>query len=267
MAITSIDDPRIAPYRFVRERDLHRVDGLFVAEGEVVVRRLLEGARFQAHSVLASEQRYAALAPALERHPDPPPIYVAPMPILSAIAGFPLHRGVIALAHRGEERNLDEALASLPARALLLVAIGIANHDNMGALFRNAAAFGVDLVVVDHTSCDPLYRKAIRVSVGAALQLPFVRVDAGHVIEALIARDVVPLALSPAGTTPLGTLSRPSRAALVVGAEGPGLPDTILSRVETVSIAMAAGWDSLNVATAAAIALNQLAGSGMDAPR
>ena len=137
---------------------------------------------------------------------------------------------------------------------------GIANHDNMGALFRNAAAFGASAVLLDSTCCDPLYRKAIRVSVGAALTMPFARLDPGaDMIAAMTAHGVTPLALSPAGRMALAAVTRPPRAGLILGAEGPGLPQEMLDRSMSVSIPMASGFDSLNVAVAAGIVLHHLA--------
>ena len=102
------------------------------------------------------------------------PVYVASRAVIDAVAGFPMHRGVLAIGRRREEDTLRHAcLRPCPARALVVVLVGISNHDNIGAIFRNAAAFGADAVLLDETCCDPLYRKAIRVSVGAALKIPF----------------------------------------------------------------------------------------------
>ena len=141
-----------------------------------------------------------------------------------------------------------------------VIALGIANHDNIGGIVRNAAAFGADAVLLDAGSCDPLYRKAIRVSVGAALIVPFARLAAGDDPVALAARHgFVPVALSPAGATELAALTRPPRVAVLLGAEGPGLPADVLARAETVAIPMAPGFDSLNVATTGGIVLHHLA--------
>ena len=143
---------------------------------------------------------------------------------------------------------------------MVLALFGIGNHDNMGGLMRNAAAFGVDLVLLDATCCDPLYRKAIRVSVGAALVTPFARLDSENdPIAVLEGAGFTPIALSPSGSEQLKDLERPLRAALLLGAEGPGLPAAILARSRTVSIPMAGGFDSLNVATTSGIVLHHLA--------
>jgi tRNA G18 (ribose-2'-O)-methylase SpoU len=138
--------------------------------------------------------------------------------------------------------------------------VGLTNHDNVGAAFRNAAAFGAAAVMLDASTCDPLYRKAIRVSAGASLFVPFARSGSPmDLLDALEAEGYTPFALSPRGTTAVGDVARPPRAAILMGAEGPGLPEDILARCRTVSIPMAPGFDSLNVAAAAAVALHRFA--------
>ncbi|MDE2487329.1 MAG: RNA methyltransferase, partial [Alphaproteobacteria bacterium] len=137
---------------------------------------------------------------------------------------------------------------------------GIANHDNMGGLFRNAAAFGADAVLIDAASCDPLYRKAIRVSVGATLTVPFARVGAAaQSVEALAAAGFELIALSPSGRNALADLAAAPRQAALFGAEGPGLGPEVVARSRTVAIPMAGGFDSLNVATTSGIVLHRLA--------
>jgi tRNA G18 (ribose-2'-O)-methylase SpoU len=150
----------------------------------------------------------------------------------------------------------------LPKRALVVVLIGLSNHDNVGAIFRNAAAFGADAMLLDETCCDPLYRKAIRVSVGAALKVPFAIGDDATSIVALLDRaGFGQVALSPSGATNIRDASRPDRLALYLGTEGDGLPDDLLSRLQTVHIGMADSFDSLNVAAASAIALHHFSGA------
>ena len=257
--VADLDDPRLADYRAVRERDLVGRAGRFVIEGEVVLRVAIARGRFALGSVLLSERR-AALAQTV---PDGVPVYVAPQAVMDGIAGFPVHRGILAIGLRGEEPTVADLLARLPARALVVALVGLANHDNVGGIFRNAAAFGADAVLLDRETCDPLYRKAIRVSVGAALTVPFARAgDPLALIEALEAAGVVPLALTPRGEQTLATLERPPRAALVLGAEGLGLPDTVLARCRTLRIPMAGDFDSLNVAVTSGIALHALAELG-----
>ena len=254
-------DPRIAAYVAVRERDLVGRGEGFIAEGEVVLRVLLApDARARPASLLIAENRLARLAPLLEPIGADVPVYSAAQGVMDAIVGFHIHRGILAHGLRPPDPGAAALLADLPDRALVLALFGIANHDNMGGLLRNAAAFGADAVLLDPTCCDPLYRKAIRVSVGAALKVPFARIAPGEDVLAML-RDAgfEPLALSPTGAEPLTRVVRPRRTAVLLGAEGPGLPPQVLARARAVSIPMAPGWDSLNVAAASAIVLHHLA--------
>lgn len=259
--VSDANDPRVAPYVGVRERDLTQRQERFMAEGSVVVRALLSGrSRMTAESLFLSERALRSLADVLDSAPADLPVYVAPQWVMNAVAGFPIHRGILAIGRRPPKVGLSAFLAELSGSALVVAAVGLTNHDNVGALFRNAAAFGSDAVLLDGTSCDPLYRKAIRVSVGASLWMPFARGgSAGELLATLQAHGFEVLALSPTGAEPVEGISRPRRTALLVGSEGPGLPESVLARTRTVRIPMAAGFDSVNVATAAAIALHRLA--------
>ena len=253
------DDPRIAAYRQVRERDLAGREGVFIAEGEVVLRLLIASRRFTPASLLIAEKRVAGLSIMFKDLPGDVPIYSAGQTVLDAVVGFPIHRGILALGRRTAPPAPDALLASLPARALVVALFGIANHDNVGGIFRNAAAFGADAVILDATSCDPLYRKAIRVSVGAALVVPFARLAPGEDVLSLFERHrFSALALSPSGDTSLAELRRPDRVAVLLGAEGPGLPTDLVARTRSVRIPMAEGFDSLNVATASGVVLHHL---------
>jgi tRNA G18 (ribose-2'-O)-methylase SpoU len=253
------DDPRIAVFRHVRERDLAGRVERFILEGDVVLRQALRHGRFPLECVLLSRRRLEndpALAASV---PDTVPLLVADDAVMSRIVGFDIHRGVLAAGIRRGDLPLDEALAALPDQATVLVCVGIANHDNMGGIFRNAAAFGASLVLLDGTSCDPLYRKAIRVSVGAAVTVPFQRGnDARDIVHALIAARFQVLAMSPSGEQTLSTLPPSSRVALVLGAEGPGLPADVLAAAIPVRLQMSGDLDSLNVATASGIALHAI---------
>jgi tRNA G18 (ribose-2'-O)-methylase SpoU len=256
--IDDADDPRLAPYRDIRERDLVGREGRFVAEGDVVLRLLLRRGRHPVESVLLSRRRLENAPELAELVPAETPVYVAEDAMIETTAGFALHRGVLAIGRR-TETAAQALLASLPAEALVVAAVGIANHDNMGGIFRNAAAFGVGAVLLDPTCCDPLYRKAIRVSVGAALVTPFARVPTTGEMPALLARHGFRvLALSPSGRLTPRELEPSPRMAVVLGAEGPGLPADMLSRCQTLRIPMAGDFDSLNVAVTAGIALSAL---------
>lgn len=244
----------------MRERDLVGRQGLFVAEGEVVLRVLARSRLCEPVSLLIAEKRLEGLTPITGALPPDLPVYVAGQAVMDAIVGFPIHRGILALGRRQSEPAAGDLLAGLPEDALVLVLSGIANHDNMGGLFRNAAAFGADAVILDSDCCDPLYRKAIRVSVGATLITPFARTPEGADLLGLLSEQgFETLALSPRGEITLAEASRAPRAAVMLGAEGPGLPEAVLKNTKAVRIPMADGFDSLNVAVTAGIVLHHLA--------
>lgn len=258
LSIDDADDPRVAGFRDVRERDLIGRRGLFVAEGAVVLRALAAPtSRCAVDSVLIDERRVESLSDVWDALGDRAPVHVASQQVLSAIAGFHLHRGILALGR--VPAPVELAAVAEPGPRTLLIVGGVGNHDNMGALMRNAAAFGVDAVVLDDRCCDPFYRKALRVAVGATLSLPIVRAGGlDGILAELAERGVECLALSPAGAEPLKGLRPSARRALVVGTEGPGLPPEVIARLRSVRIDMRPGFDSLNVATAAAVALHEI---------
>jgi tRNA G18 (ribose-2'-O)-methylase SpoU len=261
LSIDDPDDPRLADYRQVRERDLVGRRGGFIAEGVVVLEKLIAAGRHPVRSVLVAEKRVAGLEPLLARLPETVEVFAAGQAVMDAVVGFPIHRGVLAAGVRAEP-TLDAVLAELPKRALVVGLAGIANHDNMGGLFRNAAAFGADAVLLDDDCCDPLYRKSIRVSVGAALTVPFARAGAAAAMaRRLVAEGFTVIALSPAGVTELRDVMAAPRTAVLFGAEGPGLPDAAMAEARTVRIEMAGGFDSLNVATTSGIVLHQMVAS------
>ncbi|MBP1848725.1 TrmH family RNA methyltransferase [Rhizobium halophytocola] len=266
-------DPRIAEFRDIRERDLTGRQGRFIAEGTVVLRVLSQvhaastnanpqtpSARFVAEKLLLLENRVDGLEDLLAAFPEEVPVYVARSALLDAIAGFPLHRGVLALGRREAQPENHTFLGCLPETALVVAACGISNHDNIGGIFRNAAALGADAVLLDETCCDPLYRKALRVSVGGVMKVPYRR---GNAIEANLAALAEAgfsiLALSPAGRSEIGDVAASGRVALVLGTEGEGLSPSVLQRFDTARIAQSPSMDSLNVGVAGGIALYTLA--------
>jgi tRNA G18 (ribose-2'-O)-methylase SpoU len=259
--IDDLSDPRLADYRNVPDSELLRHRGAFVAEGRIVVRHLLDSRRFTTRSVLVSPQALEGLHEALDGHRDLP-VFVIPPEAISALVGFNMHRGCLALGERPAPPPVGAWLAATGGTRLVVAIEGVANADNVGGIFRNALAFGAGGVLLSPTSCDPLYRKATRVSTGATLRLPFTYATnwpgdlqslkkAGYHIFALTpdngARDVEEaLTMRPHDT----------RLALLLGHEGTGLTDAaLLAADDCVRIAMAPGVDSLNVASAAGVAL------------
>lgn len=260
--ITHLDDPdddRIADYRSLTDLPLRtrfeQPNGLFIAEGELVMRRALR-AGYQMRSMMVDAKRVDQAA-ALDVDTV---CYAAPPTVLEAITGFNVHRGMLASFHRKAERTIDETLSK--ARRLLVLE-DVNNHTNVGAIFRGAAGLGFDAVVLSPTCADPLYRRSIRVSMGEVFALPYAYSASWPAdLEAIRRAGFSVLALSPdPAALPIQQLTAQQRAkpALLFGAEGSGLTGAaMLSADEKVRIPMNRGVDSLNVAAAAAVACWEL---------
>ncbi len=249
ISIEDAADPRLDGYRDVKDRDLTGRDGLFMAEGKVVLERLFESSLCETVSVMTTAKRLETLE--VSELDEDVPVYVVPQEVMDATAGFAIHRGYLGLGRYAPRPRLTEILARPRLRLMALSAI--ANVDNMGGLMRNAAAFGIDAVLLDRDCCDPLYRKAIRVSVGGVFKTPHYRVE--DLVGTLTAHDVAAYALSPSGHVTLDALRPADRSAFIFGAEGPGLAADILGACASVRIDMHGGFDSLNVATTGGIVL------------
>ena len=256
--VSSAEDPRIEDYVSVRERDLTGRKGKFIVEGKVTLDVFIRRSRFDVDSVFLERSRIDILGDLLKSLPPTVPIYVAHQTVMDQIVGFPIHRGILACGRKDSAPPLDLWIEQLNTASTLVLCVGLSNHDNTGAVFRNAAALGADGVILDDESCDPLYRKSIRVSAGTALWLPF-----HHGTKANAAMD----ALSTAGfdiwtLTPgkasqsLYTAPRPEKLCVVLGPEGPGLSDELIAKGQPIFIPMAKTVDSLNVATSLAITLS-----------
>ena len=264
-----IDDPadaRLEDYRNVPDPELIERRGIFVAEGRLVVARLLEDSRFTARSVLVTDAAWRAMSDALNRGSRAGtakdlPVYVVPQWIINAVTGFNIHRGCLAIGERSAVPPWQEVAAQ--ARRLVVIE-RVANADNVGAIFRHAAAFGVDGVLLEPGCTDPLYRKAIRTSMGAALLVPFARMEPWpSALGELREQGCSLVALTPTAARTLQDvvteLPHDMPTAVVLGHEGDGLsPDAVAVCNLHARIPMAAGVDSLNVATACAIALYEL---------
>lgn len=262
--VTELSDPRLADYRDVREADLVQRRGSFIAESEVVLRALVAQRRFAVRSVLLSHNRVDKLRPLLVQLPVEVPVFVLEPALMNELVGFKIHRGVLAVGAREAEPDPRQLLGALFGAPRLVVGLeGLTNHDNVGGVFRNAAAFGADAVLLDDRCCDPLYRKAIRVSVGSVLRMPYARCrSAVELLELLHQAGLCRIALSPrAGAIDISEFGArrpvPERAALLLGTEGPGLSDRTLERADlVVRIPIESEVDSLNVATSSGIALH-----------
>jgi len=261
--IETIDDPRLELYRDIKDPHMRRREGLFVVEGRFTLRCLIEDSPFDPVSVLTSQPARLALQDVLGGLDPETPIYQAPSPVLQVLAGFHLHRGCLALARRPDELAPEEFLARAiraDGSSLIVVLEGLTNHDNVGGIFRNAMAMGADGVLLCARCCDPLYRKAIRTSLGGSFCVPFARVPGWpEDLRGLQAAGFSVVALDPTGESIAAAARRnlPRRTALVLGTEGAGLSPEVLELADLrLGIGMAAGVDSLNVATASGIALH-----------
>ncbi|WP_374102683.1 TrmH family RNA methyltransferase [Micromonospora sp. D93] len=263
--ITDPDDDRIADYRALTDVELRTrwepPHGLFIAEGELVLRRALR-AGYPARSYLVDAKRVDQLA---DLDTGDAPVYAATQDVLQRATGFHVHRGVLASFHR---RPLPTAAEVLTAARRVVLLEDVNNHTNLGAVFRGAAALGIDAVLLSPSCADPLYRRSVRVSMGEVFAMPYAKLDrwpegldqvreAGFTVLAMTpAPDAVPIQrLTPA---------QRERAALLLGAEGPGLTAAAQAASDVrVVLPMRRGVDSLNVAAAAAVAFWEL---GRDDP-
>ena len=260
--ITDPDDPRIADYRALTDVELRTAfeppHGLFIAEGELVLRRAAK-AGFRLRSLLVDMKRVEMVADLAASLPGVP-VYAATQAVLEAVTGFHVHRGILGSVHRPPM----PAATDLLARARRIVILEDVNtHTNVGAIFRCAAALGMEAVLLSPSCADPLYRRSVRVSMGEVFAVPWAKLDpwpaaldvvreAGFSILALTpAPDALPIQRLPA--------ARRERPALLLGAEGPGLSKAAEAASDArVVIPMRAGVDSLNVAAAAAVACYEL---------
>jgi tRNA G18 (ribose-2'-O)-methylase SpoU len=257
--VADLDDPRLALYRGVRDPELLRVHSVFLAEGRLVVERLLTRSLFATRSVLATPTAYASLGSVLEHAPCS--VFIVEPSMMEALAGYHVHRGCLALGERGKPRDMA-AISVLRGPLVCLESVG--NPDNVGGVFRAAAAFAASGVVLSPGCSDPLYRKSIRTSMGATLILPFVvEQDWPAALVRLREQGWAVLALTPdASAADIHDIAEElvgARVALLLGHEGSGLTQAAQACASVrTRIPVAADVDSLNVTTAAAIALYEM---------
>jgi tRNA G18 (ribose-2'-O)-methylase SpoU len=263
--IESDADERLSDFRNIPDPALLVRRGLFVAEGRLVVTRLLASG-LETRALLVTETALATLGAAIGSGVFP--VYVVTQAVMNSVAGFNFHRGCLAIGVRPPARDWREIVAAstrhVQATAPTLVVLErVGNVDNTGAIFRNAAAFGVDGVLLQADCADPLYRKAIRTSMAASLQIPYAAVPWPGALRELSDTGWATVAMTPAHNAPLlqsvaaALVNRP--IAIVLGHEGDGLTDEAgRACTHRARIAMADGVDSVNVATAAAIALYEI---------
>ncbi|GAA2665514.1 TrmH family RNA methyltransferase [Nonomuraea recticatena] len=260
--VTDADDPRLADFTGLRDVELRKSleseRGLFVAEGEKVIRRAV-GAGYPVRAVLTTERWLASLADVL----GDAPVYVVSEEVMQGVAGFQVHRGALASMER---LPVPPVAKILEGGSRIVVLEDLVDHGNVGAIFRCAAALGVDGIILSPRCADPLYRRSVKVSMGAVFAIPCARMDNWYDgLEEIRAAGFQTLALTPdQSVTPLDTVEMSDRVALLLGSEGDGLSSRWLREADEQvcipmsSTAMEAGVDSLNVVAAAAIACHGL---------
>ncbi len=253
--LDSLEDPRLALYRNLKDRELARQGDRFIAEGEFVVRRMI-AAGWPVESLLLAQRKLAGMQPVI---PADTPTYVVSDSLMEQILGFEFHSGVIAVGRRRSCTSLRTVLESKP-RLTLLVCPQVINHENVGSLMRIAAAFGVDAFVLGPESCDPFWRRSVRVSMGAVFSLTLVRPAPSEWSQAMqnlreAGVQLIATVLDE-NATPLEKLGHPGRLAIFVGSESQGLDAATLAHChQRVTIPMQLGTDSLNVSIATAVTL------------
>ena len=271
--ISDLDQPELAPYRTMRRSAEHEAQGIFIAEGEKVTRRLLES-QFTVVSVVLPEKHLENFRPLLEARPEEVTVYLAEKPLLEKLVGYSLFQGVISVGKIPPPASLDEILKKSPAPKLLVAIDELSNAENLGALVRNCAAFGVHGLIVGETSSSPFLRRAVRNSMGTIFQLPVWEVRMANTtahlrrddppkfslaktLEDLRSRGIRCIAAHPhAGGKKLSEANFSGDCCVVFGSEGNGISKPVLEACdECVAIPMANDVDSLNVGAAAAVFL------------
>jgi tRNA G18 (ribose-2'-O)-methylase SpoU len=257
IAISDADDPRVAPYRAIRERDL-LAEGLFLAEGKFIVERLLAQSRFAPVSVFILDSKRAAMDAILATAPAGLPIYLAQPDVMNRIAGHDVHRGILALGAAQPRPPWTLPSMAASGRPLALLS-GIANAENVGSIFRNAAGLGMGGVIVDHACIHPLSRRSVRVSMGTVLDLPWAEAaTAAEALSDLTDQGYQAFALTPRAASDIAAMRFPARSVVVFGEEAHGLPESLMAKCVALKIPMSGAVDSLNVAASSAIVFEAL---------
>jgi tRNA G18 (ribose-2'-O)-methylase SpoU len=259
--VDSLDAPELAPYRTLRRQAEHRRQGIFVAEGEKVVRRLL-GSGWEIRSVLLEERWVEPLRAQLDARREPFPVYLVPRSALAALAGYPLFQGVLAVGRVPPPPPLPDLLARTPRPRLLLATDGVTQAENMGAILRSGAAFGAQALLSGESSCSPWLRRAVRGSMGAVFRLPILEVPSlVAALEDLRSAGVRCVAAHPRpGAEPVWECDLRADCCVVFGSEGYGISEPVLARCDVAAqIPMSPHVDSLNVASSVAAFLYEVA--------
>jgi tRNA G18 (ribose-2'-O)-methylase SpoU len=255
--IESFDLPELQPYRTMRRQHQHREEGFFVAEGEKVVRRLLES-KLGVVSVLLPEKWLRELGPLLQARPEDIQVFVAEKVLLETLTGFSMYQGLLAVGKVPALPTLAEMVTRSPQPRLLAAADGLSSAENLGALVRNCAAFGAQALIVGETCSSPFLRRAVRSSMGTIFQMPIVEpTNLVHALRDLREQGIRCIAAHPhvEGRT-LSQVNFGGDGCVVFGSEGYGISPAVLAACdEAVAIPMPETVDSLNVGSAAAVFL------------
>ncbi len=255
--ITDFSRPELGPYRTMRRQMEHREQGIFVAEGEKVVRRLLSS-RFTVVSLLVPEKWAVELEPALRARPENIEVYVADKKLLETLTGFSMYQGLLAVGRVPEVKSVESVISRSRSPRLFVAVDGLSNAENLGAIVRNAAAFGADGLIASGTSCSPFLRRAVRSSMGTVFELPIIEVPdlpaALNTLRKNAVRCIAAHAHIEGRTLTQANFAQDS--CIVLGSEGYGAsPEVLAACDDAVAIPMPPNVDSLNVASAAAVFL------------
>ncbi|MEY2429174.1 MAG: hypothetical protein QOJ40_2059 [Verrucomicrobiota bacterium] len=255
--LDSLDSPELEPYRTMRRQEDHKEQGIFVAEGEKVVRRLLES-KLCVISLLLPDKWLADLRPLLESRSEEIQVFVAEKKLLETLTGFSMYQGLLAVGKIPPSDSLDTILARSPKPRLLVAVDGLSSAENLGALVRNCAGFKAHGLIVGETSCSPFLRRAVRSSMGAIFHLPFAQVARlAEALRHLTQHGIRCIAAHPhVEGRVLAQAELSSECCIVLGSEGHGISPPVLAACsEAVAIPMPPTVDSLNVSSAAAVFL------------
>lgn len=260
--IDSLDLPELAPYRTMRRHHDHVMQRIFVAEGDKVVRRLLDAPAYTIESVLMLEKWMPELRDQFAARHEDIQVFLAPKELMEQLVGFTIYQGMLAVARIPQPPSLDDILATAPSPRLFIALDGLADAENLGVIVRNSTAFGVHLLIAGETCASPYMRRAVRNSMGAIFKLPVIEppslVETLRYLRSRGVRCIAAHGHSKSQT--LGQCDLSSDCCIVLGSEGNGISPAVLEACdEAVAIPMANGVDSLNVANAAAVFLYEAA--------
>ena len=260
--VASIEHPHLEPYRTLKRPLEHQKEGIFVAEGEKVVRRLLESP-LRILSILLTHEWFALYKPLLEARSETISVHIAEKELMETIVGFQLHKGIMAVAKVPERTTLESVVAARVKRPLFFVAAdGIMNSENLGVIVRNCASFGVSALLIGESSCDPYLRRAVRNSMGNIFSLPVVYLsDTEKELRKIRSEfNAAIIAAHPRETSrSIDTIDFTANCCIVLGSEGHGISERVLAACDMeAAIPMTTGVDSLNVASASAVIMYEV---------